>query len=325
MPFSSTSQEEMFRADPDATPSRCLGPLAAMGAADEPERSPVKRRTGVAQRSERELLDDLRRAIEEPGQLRLDYQPRIDLQTNRCVAAEALLRWRHPLLGLLSPARFIPLVENLPLIVPLTEWVIEAAMAFAAERVKSDPEFRLSLNIAPLNLTEGYFIGRLVEALGRHSIDPARLELEFTEGTAISDSTRTRRQLEQIRRLGMRVCIDDFGAGYSNLTYFRHVPADLIKIDRALVGTVGEDAASDTVVKWIVGLAHELRLRVVAEGIDNSQRSAALSRWGCDEGQGFAFAKPMAGARLATWIAQFNALADAEGPVVRARLFKTRS
>ena len=304
----------MPRADDDGTPSLC--PAATPSAS--------RRRKARPARDRRALLDDLRDAIDDPRQLRLEYQPRIDLQTNRCVGAEALLRWRHPSLGLLPPAEFIPLVEDQPLIVPLTDWVLHTAMAFTASLRDTDPAFRLSVNIAPLNLTEGYFIGRLVEAIGRHRIEPTRLELEFTEGTAINDSARTRRQLQQIRRLGMRVCIDDFGAGYSNLTYFKRVPADLIKIDRALVAAIGDDRASDTIVKWIVGLAHELRLRVVAEGIDSSQKAAALSRWDCDEGQGFAFAKAMPGARLGAWMANFNAIADTDGTVVRTRLFQAR-
>ncbi len=319
----------MFPADDDGTPSPCIARTEAGSAAEPAKRRHAGIRRGRGDRRDRrELLDDLRGAIDDPGQLRLEYQPRIDLQSSRCVGAEALLRWRHPSLGLLPPGEFIPLVEDQALIVPLTDWVMDHVMGFAAGAFvaglrDTDPEFRLSVNIAPLNLTEGYFIGRLVEAIGRHGIDPARLELEFTEGTAINDSARTRRQLQQIRRLGMRVCIDDFGAGYSNLTYFKRVPADLIKIDRALIAVIGDDQASDTIVKWIIGLAHELRLRVVAEGIDNSQKAAALSRWGCDEGQGYAFAKPMAGARLAGWIAHYNALADADGRVVRTRLFQS--
>jgi EAL domain-containing protein (putative c-di-GMP-specific phosphodiesterase class I) len=266
-----------------------------------------------------ELLADLRLAIQTRQQLRLEYQPRIDLQTKRCVGAEALLRWRHPVLGPLPPGEFIPLVESDPLIGPLTDWVLNTAMAYAAYLARSEPHVRISVNISPRNLTEGYFVGRLVEALSRHLLDPANLELEFTESALISDSKRTRQQLDQIRRMGVTVAIDDFGAGYSNLGYLRQVPADVIKIDRKLIGAIGADHAGDTIVRWIIGLAQELGLRVVAEGIDSGEKAAYLSRWNCHEGQGFALGVPMAQAKLESWISRYNSSAAATGSVITLR------
>ena len=257
----------------------------------------------------RQLLADLSQAIETRQQLRLEYQPRIDLQINRCVGAEALLRWRHPVFGPLPPADFIPIAESDPVIVPLTDWVLDTAVAFAASVARANRQIRISVNISPKNLTAGYFVGRLVEALGRHNLDPVNLELEFTESALISDGKRTRQQLDQIRRMGVSVSIDDFGAGYSNLSYLRQVPADIIKIDRKLVSAIGADRENDTIVKWIIGLANELGLRVVAEGIDTDQKATTLASWGCHEGQGFALATPMAQVKLVSWIERYNCLA----------------
>jgi EAL domain-containing protein (putative c-di-GMP-specific phosphodiesterase class I) len=273
-------------------------------------------------RERRELLQDLRLALAARDQLRLVYQPRIDLAENRCVSAEALLRWRHPTRGAVPPGDFIPLVEDDPLIVLLTDWVLERAISFAAHLAAVGQPLRISVNVSPVNLTTGYFAGRLVEMLSRHNLDPRWLELEFTERTLISDSERTRQQLNQIRRLGLSIAIDDFGAGYSNLSYFHQVPADVLKIDRSLVNRIGADSAGDVVISWIIKLAQELRLRVVAEGIDTHQKAAVLTRWGCHEGQGFAIARPLSQSRLPAWFSRYNSRLTANPSVIR--LFSDR-
>lgn len=264
------------------------------------------------------LLEDLRVAMRSPQQLRLVYQPRVDFRTNRCVGAEALIRWRHPVLGALSPAAFIPLIEDDPAILALTDWVLDRAMAFIATLKKSEHHLRVSVNISPANLTAGWFVGRLVEMLGRHAIDPSRLELEFTESVLINDSARTRQQLEQIRRMGLKISIDDFGAGYSNLKYLKQIPADFIKIDRELIDMIGGEQDGETVVQWIIGLAEKLRFQIVAEGVDSDQKAATLTRWGCHEGQGFGIAAPMPEAKLAGWVRRYNTPAD--GSIVRLQV-----
>jgi EAL domain-containing protein (putative c-di-GMP-specific phosphodiesterase class I) len=264
--------------------------------------------SALHRRPRRQLLDDLRLALREPNQLHLNYQPRVDLQAGQCVGVEALLRWRHPRLGLVPPGEFIPLIESDPLIVALTDWVLDQALAFAKTLPESGGRPRVSVNIAPINLTAGYFVGRLVELLGRHNVEPLSLELEFTEGALISDSRRTRQQLDQIRRLGLTIAIDDFGAGYSNLSYFDRIPADVIKIDRSLVKEIGAEQGGGTIVKWIIGLAQELGLRVVAEGVDTDQKAAALTRWQCHEAQGFAIAPPLPEANLRAWVRRYNSV-----------------
>ncbi|HEY2131504.1 MAG TPA: EAL domain-containing protein [Acetobacteraceae bacterium] len=248
------------------------------------------------------LLSDFARAMAADDQLTLVYQPRIALATGSCTSVEALIRWRHPALGDLNPGEFIPVVESEPLVAQLTDWVLNATMIFAARLLKAGHAIRVSANVSPTNLTVGYLAGRLIELLGVHDVPPAMLELEITEGALIGDDTRTRRQLIQIRRAGIAVAIDDFGAGYSNLRYFRQIPADVIKIDRSLVADIETDRASGTILRWLISLGHELGFRMVAEGLETQQARAMLTAWGCDEGQGYVLAKPMSGAELLSWL-----------------------
>lgn len=214
------------------------------------------------------------------------------------------MRWQHPTLGPQSPAVFIPVVEADPLIGQLTDWVLNTALSFGAELDNFGHDIRISANVSPSNLIVGYFVGRLVELLRTKGMPTSKLELEFTEGALIGDDDRTRRQLNQIRRIGIGVSIDDFGAGYSNLGYLRNIPADIIKIDRSLVQAIDFDQPSATIMKWLIGLAHELNLRVVAEGIETVEVYNLLASWGCDEGQGYYMSRPMAGKDLLTWMAE---------------------
>lgn len=248
------------------------------------------------------LLQDFAAALEARDQLRLVYQPQIVLATGQCSGVEALLRWAHPTLGDISPVEFIPVIEEDPLVGQLTDWVLDHAMAFAARMQKSGMDIRVSVNIAPANLALGYLVGRLVELLGSHELRPSMLELEFTERSLIGDDQRTRQQLRQIRRIGLGVAIDDFGAGFSNLGYLRQIPADALKIDKSLMDGVETERHSATIVKWLVGLSHELGLRVVAEGVETEATRALLAGFGCDEGQGYLFARPMQGFDLLRWL-----------------------
>ena len=248
------------------------------------------------------LLADFGRALAADDQLTLVYQPRIALATGSCGSVEALLRWRHPSFGDLTPGEFIPVIESDPLVGQLTDWVLNATMLFAARLRKEGHAVKVSANISPSNLMVGYLAGRLVELLGVHDVPPAMLELEITEGALIGDDTRSRRQLFQIRRAGIAVAIDDFGAGYSNLRYFRQIPADIIKIDRSLVADIETDRASGTILRWLISLGHELGFRMVAEGLETPHARAMLTAWGCDEGQGFVLARPMSGAELLRWL-----------------------
>jgi EAL domain-containing protein (putative c-di-GMP-specific phosphodiesterase class I) len=252
------------------------------------------------------LLADFAPALAASDQLSLVYQPRIALATGRCCAVEALIRWRHPLLGDLSPGAFVPVIETDPLIGQLTDWVLDSAMGFAVGLLKAGHDIRVSANVSPTNLVIGYLAGRLVELIGQHQLPPAMLELEFTEGALIGDDNRTRQQLQQIRRIGIGVAIDDFGAGYSNLRYFKQIPANVIKIDRSLVADIETDEASATIVQWLIALGHRLGFRVVAEGLESEWSRQLLVHWNCDEGQGYFLARPMKGPELLSWLGARN-------------------
>ena len=252
------------------------------------------------------LLADFGPALAAADQLSLVYQPRIALATGRCCAVEALLRWRHPVLGDLSPGAFVPVIEADPLIGQLTDWVLDSAMGFASALVKAGHDIHVSANVSPTNLAIGYLAGRLVELVGQHQLPPAMLELEFTEGALIGDDNRTRQQLKQIRRIGIGVAIDDFGAGYSNLRYFKQIPANVIKIDRSLVADIETDEASATIVQWLIALGHRLGFRMVAEGVETERSRSLLVDWDCDEGQGYFLASPMKGPEIFRWLDNRN-------------------
>jgi EAL domain-containing protein (putative c-di-GMP-specific phosphodiesterase class I) len=202
----------------------------------------------------------------------------------------------------MSPADFIPVIEDDPMVGQLTDWVLNAAMAFAAQLQHAGLDIRVAVNVSPANLEIGYLVGRLVELLGVHELSPSMLELEFTERALIGDDRRTRQQLRQIRRIGLGVAIDDFGAGFSNLGYLKQIPTDVIKIDKSLLTGIDTDHDSATIVKWLIGLGHELGLRIVAEGLETERCAALLTEWGCDDGQGYLFAKPMPGDALIDWL-----------------------
>ena len=227
------------------------------------------------------------------GGLRLVYQPKIDLGTGEVAGLEALCRWRHPERGEVPSTQFIPIAEESDLILELGAWVLEAACA-QLEQWKR--EGRRLVPVA-VNLSARQLDARLPlvvsECLRRHEIDPQLLELEVTESMLIAHPEATRRVLQQLNARGSTIMLDDFGTGYSSLGYVKHLPLDGIKIDRAFVSGVATDQHDAAIVRAIVGLAHGLGFRVIAEGIENEQQGAVLRAVGCDEGQGFHFSHPL--------------------------------
>jgi EAL domain-containing protein (putative c-di-GMP-specific phosphodiesterase class I)/GGDEF domain-containing protein len=253
------------------------------------------------------LLHDLKTAIDEPGQLALHFQPRIALADSRCHGAEALLRWRHPELGPISPGEFIPLAEATAVIDPLTAWVIDQAVGEAQGLVRAGLAVGISLNVSPRNLRDQAFADRLLAALRHHDLAPDKLELELTEGSLAADTPHERAQLERLLDAGCRIAIDDFGSGYSNMSYLTWLPADVLKIDQSLIRPLQGDctasrAASLHLVRSIVGLAHGLGFAVVAEGIETPDCQTLLRDIGCDEGQGFGISRPLPIAELHAWL-----------------------
>jgi EAL domain-containing protein (putative c-di-GMP-specific phosphodiesterase class I) len=248
------------------------------------------------------MLADLPAAIKSGDQLYLHLQPRSTLASGRCTGAEALLRWTHPVLGAIPPSEFIGLVEQTALIGPLTNWVLNGAMQHAA-RLKADGRpLRISINASPVNLCEPDFDERVLQLCRAHGLEPHDIEIEFTEGALAADIGRAITQLERLRDAGVEVAIDDFGAGFSNLSYLTSIPADVLKIDRSFIQPLGVRASDTFLVSQIIETARGLGFKVCAEGIEDRSTFDMLRELGCDEGQGFFIARPMPAEALPAWL-----------------------
>ncbi|MCK9717679.1 GGDEF and EAL domain-containing protein [Pseudomonas syringae pv. syringae] len=248
------------------------------------------------------LLSSLTGAVHADDQLRLVYQPRIDLDSGLCTSVEALLRWNHPTLGAIGPAEFVPLAEKTALMRPLSLWVLTSAIEQAARWQQQGFDFRIAINVTPEDLTGPAFTDRMIRLLGKHKIDPTRFELEFTEGALMHNPAEVRHQLERMRQEGMDVAIDDFGTGYSNWNYLRQLPATTVKLDQSLIRNLASDKTDQRLVKALIGLAKKLGYCVVAEGIETDEIRRLVKQWGCDEGQGYLIAKPMEAEALLNWL-----------------------
>lgn len=241
-----------------------------------------------------DMENDLRRAIER-RELRLHYQPLVDLETDRIVGFEALVRWQHPVRGLVPPLAFIPLAEETGLIVPLGRWVLETACRQAAkwrDARPNGPRLLMSVNLSSRQFVQPDLVEYVANILTETGLDPSTLELEITESVVMDHSEIGIRTLSRLRDMGVRLVLDDFGTGYSSLAYLKHLPLDTIKIDRTFVA--GLDGEADrSIVEAVIALAHGLRISVVAEGIETEAQFEILRAMGCDVGQGFLFARPL--------------------------------
>jgi len=255
-----------------------------------------------AQRLAFRMLTALPAALLAHDQLSLHYQPRVALADGKCVGVEALLRWRHPEMGNVAPGVFIPLAEKTALMWRITQWVLNAGFAQAALWQRAGYRFSLSLNVSAHDLDHAGFVDALVALRDKHAVNPALIELEFTESAMSMQPQRLQQQLRQIRALGFQLSIDDFGTGYSNLTYLKRLPASVIKIDQSFVGNVLTDEKDAAIVRAVIALAHELDYTVVAEGIEAPAVLEQLLAWGCDEGQGDHIARPMPLPLLEAWL-----------------------
>jgi diguanylate cyclase (GGDEF)-like protein len=247
-----------------------------------------------AQGTERLMLESgLRRAIER-GELELHYQPKMNLATQAIVGVEALMRWRHPVLGMVSPAQFIPIAEETGLIDAMGQWALQQACSDArAWQDRGLPPVQMSVNLSPHQLNSRTLIGDIAEVLRRTRLDPALLELEITEGAMMKNPEHAVAMLQEIRDLGVGLAIDDFGTGYSSLSYLKRFPLSTVKIDRSFVNDLSHDSDAQALTHGIITLAHGLRMKVVAEGVETEAQLAQLHRRGCDEIQGYWLCKPL--------------------------------
>ena len=248
------------------------------------------------------LLSDMRTALISGQELSLVYQPRIDLSTGACIGAEALLRWKHPELGAVSPGEFIPLVEQTDLAGPLTAWVIaEAIRQIVAWRAMAI-DLAISVNVSVANLDQPDFATDVIEQLQKADIHPSAFEVEVTESALIKNRAHVEEQLRAIQTAGIRVAIDDFGTGYSSLSYLRHLPADLVKIDQSFVHDLAEDPKGQMLVRHLIEMSRGLGFRVVAEGVEDRESYEILRSWRCEEAQGYWMARPLVPIDLQKWL-----------------------
>jgi EAL domain-containing protein (putative c-di-GMP-specific phosphodiesterase class I) len=254
-----------------------------------------------AARDQLSLLGELRHAVEH-DELRLYFQPKIELRTGRVSGAEVLLRWQHPTRGLLMPIDFIPFAEQTGFIRWLTRWILDHAMAQAAEWHRADMALNLAVNISSEDISDPRFDSRVASLLSRHQLPPPLLTLELTETGFIEDPRRAVLMLDALAALGVCLSIDDFGTGYSSLSHLARMPVDEMKIDRSFVQSLESDSEFATVVRSAIDMGHGLGLKVVAEGIETSSAANRLRDFGCDIAQGYFYAKPMPRDAFAAWM-----------------------
>jgi EAL domain-containing protein (putative c-di-GMP-specific phosphodiesterase class I) len=246
------------------------------------------------------LGNDLRRALEQ-NEFSLLYQPKVEARRGTLSGVEALLRWNHPLRGEIAPAVFIPLAERHGLIAAIGAWVVGEACRQMREWSRQGITLRVAVNVSVHQLRDGGLVGSIERALARHGVDAADLICEITESAAMDDLHATHRALEGLGRLGVSLSIDDFGTGHSSLGQLRRLQVRQLKLDASFVRDLDHNADACTMVQAIVRLAHSLRLRVVAEGVETTSQRDLLVGMGCDELQGYLFARPMSATALADW------------------------
>jgi diguanylate cyclase (GGDEF)-like protein len=236
---------------------------------------------------------DLRRALER-GEIILHYQPQVEMATGRIVGAEALVRWQHPRLGLIPPAEFIPLAEATGLIVPIGEWVLRAAIRQCGDWQEGGlAPLRVAVNLSARQFQQPDLVEVVRASLLEAGFEPARLELEVTESSVVSDRDAAVAALRELRAMGVRVAIDDFGTGHSSLSHLKHLPVDTLKIDRSFIRDMAADPNDEAIVGAVVKLGHSLGLNVTAEGVEEEAQSSLLGALGCDEAQGYLFGRAL--------------------------------
>lgn len=249
------------------------------------------------------LLHDLRCSVERQ-ELELFYQPKVDANTLQITAVEALVRWRHPQLGMISPDRFISLAERYGVIQSIGRWVIEEACRQAKIWRDQGLRMRIAVNISGHQMHQDDFIEHLEAVLTRTQTPPSRFTCEITESIAMEDTSATVQTFRRLGMLGVHVSIDDFGTGHSSLASLKRLPAGELKIDRAFVTDLGVSEHAEFIANMIVQMAHTLKLKVVAEGVETRKQRDMLVDMGCDELQGYLFAKPMRPHDLGLWAAR---------------------
>jgi diguanylate cyclase (GGDEF)-like protein len=250
---------------------------------------------------------DFRRALA-LRELALVYQPQLNLDSKRITGFEALLRWHNPKRGLVSPAEFIPLAEEIGLIVPIGEWVIRTA---CEEAVGWPQPLNVAVNVSAVQFGSPNLVSTILSALAESGLDPRRLELEITESVLLGDHCAARDMLLRVRELGVRVSMDDFGTGYSSLSYLRSFPFDKIKIDQSFVRGRSDDPSGMAIVRAIAGLGQSLGMTTLAEGVETEEQLARVAADGCTDVQGYLISRPLPPERIAEFLQSYTETAPA--------------
>ncbi|MBV6322394.1 EAL domain-containing protein [Duganella sp. HSC-15S17] len=244
------------------------------------------------------------------GELRLYYQPKLDMRKARIVGMEALLRWQHPLRGVVGPGDFLPIVEHSDVIVDIGEWVLREALRQLQDWRAFDARWVISVNIAARHFQRADFVERLTAILAEFpDVPPDMLELEILESSALSDIAHVRSIMLDCQALGISFALDDFGTGYSSMSYLKRLPADMLKIDQSFVRNMLVDRDDLHLVSAVIGLAKSFGLGVIAEGVETMEHGAMLMRLGCDLVQGYGIARPMPADEVLAWVASFDTAA----------------
>jgi EAL domain-containing protein (putative c-di-GMP-specific phosphodiesterase class I) len=250
---------------------------------------------------------DIRQAIAE-GAFALHYQPIVNLGSNEIVGCEALLRWNHPVRGMISPAEFIPIAEETGLICQIGDWVLTTA---CAEATNWPPSIKLAVNISPVQFRSHAFSLKVANALATTGLSADRLELEITEAVLIRDDEAALTMLQQLRAIGVRIALDDFGTGYSSLSYLQRFPFDKIKIDRCFVNDVAGTEGSSSIVQAVIDIARARNMTTTAEGVETERQREILLSFGCTEMQGYLFSPARPVAEIRMLLSQANSIAAA--------------
>jgi len=240
-----------------------------------------------------ELESALRRAIERK-EFELHYQPKVDARSRRIIGAEALIRWNHPRLGLVSPTRFIPMAEEIGLIVPIGDWVLKTACAQnKAWQQAGLPRICVSVNLSARQFAQEGLVGSVERTLAHIDLAPQDLELELTESVLMNGAGHYENKLRELQDLGVQLSIDDFGTGYSSLSYLKRFPLHHLKIDQSFVRDIANDVDDAAITSTVISLGHSLNLKVIAEGVETEEQVRFLRDHDCDEMQGYYFSRPL--------------------------------
>ena len=261
----------------------------------------------LAHQRQIQLIRDLRNAASE-GQLLLHYQPKLDIRSGHVRQAEALLRWQHPQLGLVSPAEFIPLAERTGSMLLLTEWVIEEGIRQLAQWNRKGLHLQLSLNISAVDLRGENLLLSVEALLARYQVSAEQLIFEITESTAMRDPEHCLSVLEKLRDGGISLSVDDFGTGYSSLAHLKRLPVQELKIDQSFIRNLDETSEDAVIVRSTIDMSHNLGLKVVAEGVEHQHTLDLLERWHCDTAQGYLISRPLEAVAFEAWVMKLRAI-----------------